>query len=207
MCEITLREFRETDLEEAESILESAWNYRKVCSEEIAKKVSKAFLYGCLANQTFAKVAVWQGRVVGIIMAKKVKGFRRPRKYRRKELLYTADLLRTREGREAAFLFLSDHRINDRLLKRSGRQYQAELALFAVSNEAQGKGVGKRLFSSALDYMKKQGVEQYYLFTDTTCNYQFYDARGMIQRCRESESFQIKGKRQKETFFLYESEI
>lgn len=202
-----MRKFREKDIPAVESLLQSAWNYEKVCRPKTAKKAAKAFLYSCLAQQSFAQVALLNGKIAGIVMAKKIKGFRCPLKYRLGEGFFTLDLLRSKDGREAAGLFLSDHRLNRYLLKKSKQTYQGELSLFAVSGEAQGKGVGKQLFHSALSYMRRQGIRRYYLFTDTTCDYRYYDHQKMVRRCEKTKMIHMGGKRRKETFFLYDQSI
>ena len=74
----------------------------------------------------------------------------------------------------------------------------------AVSSECRGKGIGKMLFQSALEYMKQEKLDNFYLFTDTSCNYGFYEHQGM-ERCVEKEHiFNIKGQRASMKFFIYE---
>ena len=60
------------------------------------------------------------------------------------------------------------------------------------------------MFSDVLDYMKSKDVNNFYLFTDTTCNYGFYERQGMTRRNEKSQSFLIKGKETKMTFFIYD---
>ena len=68
----------------------------------------------------------------------------------------------------------------DRTLTRTvGKTYQAEIALFLVSPEAKGHGVGGRLFAHMLDRFHALGIRQYFLFTDTTCDYGFYEHKGL----------------------------
>ena len=46
-----------------------------------------------------------------------------------------------------------------------------------MSKESRGLGVGKTLISHTFDYMKLFDVESLYLYTDTRCNYGFYDSQ------------------------------
>ena len=80
------------------------------------------------------------------------------------------------------------------LLRESGKNDPAELALFVVSPSCRGQGVGKALFQAALDYTGQQKLDEIYLFTDTSCNYGFYEHQGMRRRCEKEHLFHINGK-------------
>ena len=56
-----------------------------------------------------------------------------------------------------------------------------EMLLLIVSNKAQGKGVGRRLMQAAEASLKEQGFASYYLLTDSSCNYKFYDIMQMTK--------------------------
>lgn len=78
---------------------------------------------------------------------------------------------------------------------------------FAISSKARGKGIGKKMFCNMLEYMKLQNINDFYLFTDTTCNYGFYEHQGMNRCDEKSKTFLIHGKEAKMTFFLYDYKI
>ena len=48
-------------------------------------------------------------------------------------------------------------------------------------------------------------AEEFYLFTDTTCNYGFYEHQGMIRRLEKEHTFHIKGQQRVMNFFIYDS--
>ena len=93
------------------------------------------------------------------------------------------------------------------MLHESHKSYPAELALFAVSAEFRGKGIGKKLFQSALDYINRQKLNEFYLFTDTSCNYGFYEHQGMIRRLEKELVFHINGQEEKMNFFIYDYKL
>lgn len=66
-------------------------------------------------------------------------------------------------------------------------QYDAYLNIFAVSNKAQGHGIGSALFKKAMSDLKEAGAKNFYLKTDTTCDYTFYDHVGMTQLIKQVE--------------------
>lgn len=114
-------------------------------------------------------------------------------------------LYRSKEGRNVSKIFEKVNEIDKQLLSESNKPYPAELALFAVSSSCRGKGIGKILFQSALEHMDKTGLKEFYLFTDTTCNYGFYEHQGMIRRLEKEHTFHIKGQQRVMNFFIYDS--
>ncbi|WP_165496216.1 GNAT family N-acetyltransferase [Alloscardovia theropitheci] len=86
--------------------------------------------------------------------------------------------------------FLADAQRTIELSKKAADQSEAELRLFMMDESARGKGVGKKLLSYAEKSMKDSGAQQYYLYTDSTCDYGFYDYIGMT---RTAEAFNVPG--------------
>lgn len=103
-------------------------------------------------------------------------------------------------------IFGSVNGIDQQLLKENHRSYPAELALFAVSPICRGKGIGKQLFQAAMNYMKQENLNEFYLFTDTSCNYGFYEHQGMKRCCEKKHIFQVAGQNAEMRFFIYEGE-
>ena len=65
-------------------------------------------------------------------------------------------------------------------------------------------GIGKNLFQTALDYIKRQKLDEFFLFTDTSCNYGFYEHQGMSRRCEKSHIFRFPEHQVKMDFFIYD---
>lgn len=63
--------------------------------------------------------------------------------------------------------------------KIAGKENSFEgcIQLFIVSKESRGLGIGKKLLSYLFEYMKSREVNSMYLYTDTRCNYKFYDSQ------------------------------
>ena len=80
--------------------------------------------------------------------------------------------------------------------------YQIYPRSFADSN---GDGIGDlNGITEHLDYLKEQKLDEFYLFTDTSCNYGFYEHQGMRRRCEKEHIFNINGQTAKMSFFIYE---
>ena len=61
------------------------------------------------------------------------------------------------------------------------------------------------LYRKMLDYMRAHSIEKFFLFTDTSCNYGFYEHQGMIRRLEKEHTFHIKGQQKIINFFIYDS--
>lgn len=202
--QIILREYQKTDRQALENIVREAWKYDKFCTPKTAWRMAKVYLNSCLTNQTFTKVAVIDNTPVGIIMGKDIQKHKCPLSLRLTWFRSIFALLISKEGREISKIFDSVQGIDKELLSCCGKNYQGELAFFAISEQCRGKGLGRKLFESVVEYMRSQGISQFYLFTDTSCNYPFYEHLGLIRRCEKKQVIDVKGEKGDMTFFIYD---
>ncbi len=203
---ISLREFRESDRPALEQIIRETWNYDRFCSPQTAKKMAKVYLNSCLADQTYTQVAIAQNSPVGVIMAKNATTHRCSLHLRLIQLLSVFSLLSTGEGRSAFRLLWNVEQIDRELLDQCG-PYDGELAFFAVQKDWRGLGIGKALFQSVVKYMRSQGISAFYLFTDTSCNYEFYERQGMKRRVSKEHLMKMRSHIERFVFFLYDYQI
>lgn len=201
---ITLREYQKKDFKELENIIRETWKYDEFSSPKTASKLARVFLSSCLTNQTFSRIAIENGKPIGIILFNNKIKHKCPFNLKMQQLKATVSLLLTREGRKVSKIFGNVSGIDRELLSENGKTYPAELALFAVSSSCRGKGIGKLLFQSVIDYMKKENISEFYLFTDTSCNYGFYEHQGMIRRHEKEEQFNINNQRACMKFYIYD---
>lgn len=202
--QIQLRAYQKQDFKTVENIIRETWHYDAFCSPGTAAKLAGVFLSSCLTNYTFSSVALLNGKIAGIILVKDIKKHKCPFSNRFLQIKSILSLYMTGEGRKVSKIFGNVHGIDRQLLKENKKSYPAELALFAVHSSCRGQGIGKILFRSALDYIKQQNLESFYLFTDTSCNYGFYEHQGMTRRCEKAHSFNIKGQQAGLHFFIYD---
>ena len=202
--QIILRKYRKEDEASLTGIIREAWHYDELCTPKTAAKLAKVFLYSCLANQTYTQVAEIDEKAAGVIMAKDIRSHRCPFAFRIRQVLSVISLFLSREGRQAARIFRNVSGIDKALSERSRNDYEGEVAFFAVAPEYRGRHIGTLLFEQMLSYMKKEAIRRFYLYTDTSCNYGFYESHGMKRAAEEKETFTIKGKQEEMTFFLYD---
>lgn len=205
--QIILREYLKTDQKALEDVVRSTWNYDRFCSPKTAAKMAKAFLYSCLNDQTFTQVAVLNGEPVGIIMGKNTEALHCPLSLRIKWIASIISLCISKEGRKMLKMFSGIDGIDQELLSQCKEKYKGEVEFFAISETCRGKGIGKKLFLSVVQYMKSQNINQFYLFTDTTCNYPFYEHMGLKRQGEKKHAIDVKGQKEDTTFFIYDYQI
>ena len=202
--QITFREYQKEDFKVLENIVRETWHYDEFSSPKTAVKLARVFLSSCLTNHTFSRVALLNNKPIGIILVKNIATHKCPLKYKLKQMKSIFSLYLSKEGRKVSKIFGNVNGIDKQLLADVDKSYPAELALFAIDTSCRGKGIGKKLFNSALEYLKEQNLNEFYLFTDTSCNYGFYEHQGMVRRCEQEHIFNIKGQQAKMYFFIYD---
>ncbi|MEG1592913.1 MAG: GNAT family N-acetyltransferase [Oscillibacter sp.] len=201
---IQYRAIQPSDYKALQKIICATWNYERFCSPKTAAKLARLFLSSCLKNQTYTCVALNGGEPVGVIMGKNERTHRPPMRYTLRQIGSILAMLAGREGREVLRNFDGFDQINKSLYGENTRKFGGEVAFFAVRSDQRGTGIGKELFARVQGYMKSQDISDFYLFTDSTCNYGFYNHQGMEPVCKRT--YRIKAYNNQETsFFLYGS--
>lgn len=82
-----------------------------------------------------------------------------------------------------------------------------ELILFAVDPASQGKGYGKKLINSFIEYCKDNNASRIILETDEECNYGFYKHLGFIETGRFYSPLQKDFSGKSGDVFVYEMKM
>lgn len=201
---ITFREYQKQDAPLIEDIIRKTWEYETFCSPKVAKQMAKLYLASCLVEQDFTKVALWNDKSIGVIMAKSITKHHVSIRFLYSRFISTFPLYLSKEGRKTVKIFWGINSIYLALLSERHKNYDGEISFFAIDEQCRGMGIGKSLFTMAIDYLKEQQIKSYYLYTDSSCNYGFYEHQGMV-RCRET-THQVPVKNTMK-FYLYEGTV
>ena len=204
---VVLRELENKDLPALEDVIRKTWNYDKFATPKTAEKLAKVYLATCLTNQTYTCVAEINGIPAGLILGKNIEKHRCPIKYRLRQISALCSMLISKEGRGILNFYKNVDDIDNTLLKQCDKDYKGEIALFAISPEYRGLGIGKELFQSLLAYMKRESVKEFYLYTDTSCNFGFYEHQGMVRQQQYKHLINIKGQKGELEFYLYDMTV
>lgn len=156
----------------------------------VAWRLAAIDAHDCLARATHAAVAEQNGRIIGVILGSVPAKVTRMQilRHRWQQASLALPMLANRAGRNGLREQLAILHADRALIQTTGNDYQAEIVLFLVSPEAKGQGVGGRLFAHMLDRFHALGIRQYFLFTDTTCDYGFYEHKGLERMAAETLS-------------------
>lgn len=168
-----IRPIQKGDLDILTQIVRDVWEMDSLCgSEEAGRYLSNEYLIKTLNHSTSAQVAVMDGQIAGLVAIREGEklppfSFERekaPAGLGQKEIQTMRDHM-TEYDRSC-----------QKLLQDSGYEFEGEITLLAVSPSSQGYGIGVKLFEKAKEQF---GHRRFFLYTDTSCHYQFYDHRGM----------------------------
>lgn len=204
---LIFRPYQSSDRPALTQIIRESWHYDRFASAKTAQRMARLFLDSCLANQTFTCVAERNRQPIGVIMVKNRHAHCCPLKYRLRFAASLAALLLTVEGRNILEMFRGIQAVDKTLLAESGQEYDGELAFFAIDKKSRGLGLGRQLFDRALREMRLDGLHNFYLFTDTSCNWQFYEHLGLTRRAERSQTLNVDGDRVEMTFFIYDYQL
>ena len=124
---LQLREYQKNDFIALKNIIRKTWRYDEFSSPKTASRLADVFLSSCLTNYTFSRVAVLNGKPVGIILVKDIARHTCPLPNRFRQLRAVLSLYLTKEGRAVSKIFENVTGIDRELLRESGKNYPAEL--------------------------------------------------------------------------------
>lgn len=199
---LEFRKIRKEDYAALEYIIKDVWQYEDFCSPRLAKKMAKLYLATCMTNQTYNCVAVRDGKAVGVIMGNCFSEKKHVAKYLLRQIGAVLGMALSGEGRSIMKMFQGFDQIDEELLQLSEKTYDGVVAFFAVDKAEHGTGIGGQLYQRLMDYFAECQIHDFYLYTDTTCNFGFYEHQGMIRAAEKEKEFEGYGRKMK--FFLYE---
>ncbi len=179
-------EYRPMTIDDAErigAILAETWH--ELAEGELAQLHGIIDFATYALRHTYSQVAVMDGVIEGVVLARAgmpegaaVKAW--------KELLERtyaqADALDKAATDELRAFLAAEYAADNELLAESGCNPDFELVVFIVSAATRGHGVGTKLLSGASAYLAQAGGEKGYLFTDTTCTWEYYEHRSMVRK-------------------------
>jgi len=181
MNEIIYREIKKDDYETVKSIINESFGlYRYIDNEKVLKNLLKLYLQSCLAEKTFSCVA------------------------EKDVVLYNSiTTLKAIQYKSNISDYRNMHHIYHKLLAGREAEFDGVLTLFAVTEDCRGLGVGKKLLSNLCDYLRNHNTKHIYLYTDSTCNYGFYDSQGFERLAEKSFETTCESKLVTMNVFLY----
>ena len=178
---VTVREFTNADFEGVKAFVPPEWLCLG-CPEEEVGAHRDLMVAEELVLSTYRMVAEEDGRLLGLSLGRPAGTAPADAAHWRAVMEHAQKLMcaGTPQARAAAEYEASLPGMQARLKEIAGTRMSQdnEYTLFFVSPEARGKGVGSALVRRWEETLRGLGQASYYLFTDTTCTYEWYDAHG-----------------------------
>lgn len=204
---VTYHQVTEKDFDELARLLSNQWATPEIRDNPIAMKHSGLMsLFYFMVHHTFTCVAEDNGRDIGLLICTNLKERPLDMKYARLLIREVAFMICNPETRDDGLAWGEYTQLAQELEERTVNGIDAELELFVVDPEYRGQGIGKRMFRSMIDFYKKTGTQNFFLHTDTSCTYQFYERRGM-SRIGQLESTIKSGDVDGIDMFIYAAEV
>ena len=171
------------DLDAIVEEFDNTWSETDSLGRDLSQRLSRHFTLHYLEPATRGEVAVDEnsGSFMGVTLSRVVG---QPVLFdQASQALAQLDeqLGSTDAGKRALNMANGWHDLEHRMENTLGinARTQAELELFLVARGARGRGVGGALWRRLLASFVNQGVERYYLHTDSGCDVSFYDHHGL----------------------------
>ena len=181
MNKVIYRDIIKSDYETIKELIGESFGFSAfIKDKQLLDIVLSGYLQECILDTSFSKVAIKDEKVIGFILGSakndknRVSNINEPLTFDNNSI---ESIMSTEENQ---ILFKEFSKITDAykdLIKDKEDMFQGCIQLFVVSKESRGLGVGKTLVKYLSDYMKSMDVDSLYLFTDSRCNYGFYDSQ------------------------------
>ncbi len=174
-----LREYREEDYVQCESLVNQAWGFDKIFAPEALANLAKGmYTKGSVLGSNYRMVVEVDGKVAGFIF-----GFNERSRKLGLNLIYRLTMLwrlirvKTEKPKNKNDFInaINDHEKNRNKLISIGK---SEIILFVVGKEYQGRGYGKQLWSGFLNQCKNSGVSSILVETNKLGASSFYELMG-----------------------------
>lgn len=202
---ITYRNIRPPDCAELGRIIVDTWQFDQfTAGPKGAGHFGQSYLLSCLLRESYTCVALREGRPVGVIVGSERRKGKKQWHWGAffRALRHTVPLLFDRAFRKGNGEWSGYGETLAALDREVGYPFDAEIALFLVDGSCRGLGIGKRLYQNLMDHFAAQGVESFYVHTDTGCNHRFYEAQG-LQRLAEARTHFSYAGVENVTVFVY----
>lgn len=192
MNNVIYRDLVKEDYERLKELIGTAFGFNEfIKDEKFLDSVLNLYLQNCILGSTFGKVAVKDNKVIGLILgnAKKDKHhLRKPHNIFSIAKSGIKALFSKSDNKKSLKEFSKIDDAYKEIIKGKKADFQGCIQLFIVSEESRGLGVGKALVKQLFSYMRSMNVKKLYLYTDTRCNYGFYDSQN-FERLNSKEVF------------------
>jgi len=210
MNNITIRDVTPADIPAIKEVVREVWDWEGAFNDDAVIEACVAIYFAPVLHEvTFGRVALLDGKVVGVIFGV-VDGETPSYKHLSEDLSpYIITLMQAcDEDRHSMCEYMTKQRIvYAELIDGIEDEYDGAVDFLVLSKAAQGKGIGKQLWLSLKEYLQEKNATKVYLYSDSECNFGFYDSQGFVKRREGEMRVVFNGEEDVTGQFLYEYEF
>lgn len=204
---IQFKGFDKSDLKAFEQSLEKFWSYEEYTDNEVIRKAFvKTDVYMALYESDYKETVYVNGEFAGIALGR-INAFKAAILNIGNYFNFMRYALKlkfhSKEARKILKNFKNMYKEYKKLLKEKKKHLKSELILFLVDSEFHRRGLGKALITRFEETLINKKKTHYYLFTDTTCVFGFYDANGFQKENERTMTEPLKDGSRELTIMLY----
>lgn len=208
---IKYRPIQKKDYQAVSEIMNQSFGlFHYVSDKKALESFKKQYIYGCLAEATYTCVADKNGNVIGVIMGHSNNIRRRVSHlgYGINTILYSLKMsYLCKKSKSEIQDYKNLHKIYYQFFQKHKNEFDGVLTLFAVDENCRGFGIGKELLSGLLEFLRTKNTKKIYLYTDSTCNYGFYEHEGFGRLEEQRLKLTRDAKPYEMDVFLYSYEL
>lgn len=199
------------EVEGIKKLINDHFNYNRFSNNNrISNYIADFYLRGVLLISTYSLVAVKNNEAVGIIFGRSDKETLFPGRLVN-IIILAFDFLRifvlSIFNLKPVLQALKFDKAYKKLTSDCNQKFEGEITTLIVSKKFQGFGIGKKLYSEFYNYLIKTGSRSFFLYTDDSLSYGFYDKQGMRRIGTTKITLDIKPVPQKLEIYLYSKDV
>ena len=207
MSEIIIRDITADDIPAIKAVVREVWAWEEFFEDDAVIEACVAIYFAPVLHEaTFGRVALLDGKVVGVIFGA-VDGEPACYKHLLEDLTpHILIMLQADEWDRLGFCqyLTKQNAVYKSLIADIEDEYDGALDFLVLSKAAQGKGAGKQLWLALKEHLEARGVTRVYLYSDSECNFGFYESQGFTRRCKMDMRMVFDGEEEVTEQYLYE---
>ena len=177
---LELRPFCKSDARILATIINETWGFSSSAKNQwVAELFGYAYLYYNIAKSSSVIVATLNGVPAGCLCIADLRQKNTNIFYLLKAFFKILPILFCRELKSQVEGWKKFFKETKNQEKDLTHPYDAEIKLLITGKDFRGKGLGRKLLTTACQYFDKNNISSFFLHTDTECSYKFYEAMGL----------------------------
>lgn len=207
MSNVIIRNVEANDIAGIKEAIKNVWAWSELIEDKTTLNATLGmYLNQVLYEATFGRVAILDGKVVGVIFGAINGKETQYRAIMEDGSAHALTLLGASErDRVCIFEYFSrTNAVYQNLLEDSYSNYDGTLDFLILTESAQGLGIGKGLWIELKTYFEENKTKAIYLYTDDECNFGFYEHQGFTKGIEKEAVYNFGGHIYKSGIYLYE---